>query len=150
MGIVMNGTSERGSDFRGLNLDLTFYIGYIHRVAWRVEVSDEFQAWWDGLDEAEQESVAAVEGLLEEKGPTLPFPHSSEIKGSRHGHMRELRIQHKGEPYRVLYAFDPRRAAILLLGGNKGGNDRWYEVNVPKADDVYDDYIAELTSEGLI
>ncbi len=119
-------------------------------MAWEVEVTDEFQSWWNDLDEAERESVAASEGLLQEKGPTLPFPHSSEVKGSRHGHMRELRIQHKGEPYRVLYAFDPRRTAILLLGGNKGGDDRWYEVNVPKADQIYDQYIAELKLEGLI
>lgn len=119
-------------------------------MSWEVEVTDEFEEWWATLSGAEQESVAAAEGLLEEKGPTLPFPYSSEIKGSRHGHMRELRIQHKGEPYRVLYAFDPRRTAILLLGGNKGGDERWYEVNVPKADDIYDEYILELKSEGLI
>jgi hypothetical protein len=127
-----------------------FHNGYIPNVSWEVEVTDEFEEWWGTLSEAEQESVAAAEGLLEEKGPTLPFPYSSEIKGSRHGHMRELRIQHKGEPYRVLYAFDPRRTAVLLLGGNKGGDERWYEVNVPKADDIYDDYILELKSEGLI
>ena len=131
-------------------VDLTFLLSYIRVVAWNVEVSDEFQEWWDALDDSEQESVAAIEGLLEERGPTLPFPYSSDVKGSRHGQMRELRIQHKGEPYRVLYAFDPRRTAILLLGGNKGGDDRWYEVNVPKADDIYDAYIAELQSEGLI
>ena len=119
-------------------------------MAWEVEVSDEFQGWWNGLDEGEKESVAAIVGALEQRGPTLPFPYSSDVKGSRHGQMRELRIQHKGEPYRVLYAFDPRRTAILVLGGNKGGDDRWYEVNVPKADDIYDAYIAELQSEGLI
>ncbi len=129
---------------------MLFHNGYIPNVSWEVEVTDEFEEWWATLSEAEQESVAAAEGLLEEKGPTLPFPYSSEIKGSRHGHMRELRIQHKGEPYRVLYAFDPRRTAILLLGGNKGGDERWYEVNVPKADDIYDEYILELKSEGLI
>jgi hypothetical protein len=64
--------------------------------------------------------------------------------------MRELRIQHKGEPYRILYAFDPRRTAILLLGGNKGGEDRWYEENIPKADALYDEYIEELQREGLL
>jgi hypothetical protein len=64
--------------------------------------------------------------------------------------MRELRIQHKGEPYRVLYAFDPRRTAILLIGGNKGGNDRWYEEFVPRADKLYEDHLAVLVKEGLI
>lgn len=119
-------------------------------MAWHVEVTDEFEQWWDELGEDEQKSVAAVEGLLQERGPTLPFPYSSDIKMSRHGHMRELRIQHKGEPYRVLYAFDPRRTAILLLGGDKGGDDRWYEIHVPKADEIYDAHIAQLKSEGLI
>ena len=64
--------------------------------------------------------------------------------------MRELRVQHQGEPYRVLYAFDPRRTAILLLGGSKVGDNRWYEINVPKADSIYDRYIEELIKEGLI
>jgi hypothetical protein len=64
--------------------------------------------------------------------------------------MRELRIQHEGRPYRVLYAFDPRRAAILLLGGDKTGDDRWCEAHVPVADALYDDYLLELKREGLI
>jgi hypothetical protein len=63
--------------------------------------------------------------------------------------MRELRIQHESRPYRVLYAFDPRRAAILLIGGDKTGNDRWYEKHVPIADGIYDEHIAELKKEGL-
>lgn len=61
--------------------------------------------------------------------------------------MRELRIQHEGRPYRVLYAFDPRRTAILLIGGDKTGNDRWYEEYVPRADAVYDQHLRELERE---
>ncbi len=64
--------------------------------------------------------------------------------------MRELRIQDAGRPYRVLYAFDPRRAAILLLGGDKTGEDRWYELHVPRADDLYDEYLRPLAKEGLL
>jgi len=64
--------------------------------------------------------------------------------------MRELRIQHRGRPYRVLYAFDPRRTAILLLGGDKTGDDRWYERYIPRADDLYDEHLAELRREGSI
>jgi hypothetical protein len=64
--------------------------------------------------------------------------------------MRELRIQHAGEPYRVLYAFDPRRAAILLIGGNKTGDDRWYEKYVPIGDRLYEQHIDTLKKEGLI
>ena len=115
-----------------------------------VEYTDEFSGWWDGLNETEQESVAASVRLLAMEGPRLPYPHSSGIQGSKHGHMRELRVQYEGRPYRILYAFDPRRAAILLLGGDKTGNDRWYEENVPKADRLYDEYLELLRKEGLI
>ena len=106
-------------------------------MTWDVEYTDELDLWWSSLDESEQESVSASVGLLEVLGPNLGFPHSSGINGSRHEHMRELRIQHRGRPYRVLYAFDPRRSAILLLGGDKTGDDRWYVVNIPVADRLY-------------
>lgn len=117
---------------------------------WEVEFTNEFEQWWATLNEDEQESVAASVGLLEEMGIHLPFPHSSGINGSKHNQMRELRVQHKGEPYRVLYAFDPRRAALLLIGGNKTGDDRWYETYVPIADKLYDQHLAQLKKEGLI
>ncbi len=116
-------------------------------MAWMVEYTDEFGAWWETLDEGEQVSVAAVVQLLEMKGPHLPYPYSSGINVSRHPHMRELRIQHSGEPYRVLYAFDPRRTAILLLGDNKTGDGRWYEIFVPIADKLYDEHLDTLKSE---
>lgn len=119
-------------------------------VKWEVEYTDELGDWWASLTEAEQESIDASVRLLEEKRPGLGFPHSSGIKGSRHPHMRELRIQHEGRPYRILYAFDPRRCAILLLGGDKTGNDRWYLSQVPLADRLYDTHIAILRKEGQI
>lgn len=109
-----------------------------------VEYTDEFEAWWNELTENEQDSVAAKVQLLEQLGPQLPFPHSSGIQSSRHSHMRELRIQHQGEPYRVLYAFDPRRVAILLIGGCKTGDGQWYESLVPIADDLYDEHLREI------
>jgi hypothetical protein len=114
---------------------------------WEVEYTDEFGAWWNGLSEAEQESLDASVRLLEEKGPSLGFPHSS---GSRHGHMRELRTQHEGRPFRTLYAFDPRRAAILLIAGDKSGDERWYDTHVPFADRLYDQHLEQLRKEGLI
>jgi hypothetical protein len=119
-------------------------------LSWDVEFTEEFEGWWVGLSESEQDDIDAVVGLLEEKGPSLPFPFSSGISGSKYGHMRELRVQHGGEPYRVLYAFDPRRCAILLIGGNKTGQDRWYESMVPKADRIYDEHLELLKKEGLI
>ena len=82
--------------------------------------------------------------LLQQLVPTLRMPHSSGIEMSRYAHMRELRIQHEGGPYRVLYAFDPRRAAMLSIGGDKTGNDRWYEEYVPRADAIYNRHLREL------
>ena len=117
---------------------------------WKVEYTDEFENWWNSLSEKEQVDVDASVRLLEKAGPFLGFPHSSEVRQSRHGHMRELRIQHQGDPYRVLYAFDPRRAAILLIGGNKAGNDRWYDEFIPLADCLYDEHLEQLKKEGSI
>ncbi len=116
-------------------------------MAWEVEFSDEFGRWWDGLNAFEQKSVDFTVSLLQQVGPTLKMPHSSAIEMSRHKHMRELRVQHEGRPYRILYAFDPRRTAILLIGGDKTGNNRWYEEYVPLADAIYDQHLKELETE---
>ena len=89
-------------------------------MAGEVEGTDEFAGWFGALEDAEREDIGAVVDLLEQHGPMLRFPYSSAINGSRHAHMRELRVRHAGRPYRVLYAFDPRRAAILLSVGRKG------------------------------
>ena len=114
---------------------------------WEVEFSGEFEQWWDGLTAAEQKSIDFTVSLLQEVGPALKMPHSSGVEASRHGHMRELRIQHQGRPYRVLYAFDARRAAMLLIGGDKTGNNRWYEEYVSLADAIYDRHLRELENE---
>lgn len=102
------------------------------------------------MSEDEQEALDVSVRLLEERGHNLRFPHSSGINGSRHSHMRELRTQSDGRPLRTLYAFDPRRSAILLIGGDKTGNDRWYDVHVPIADRLYDEHLEQLRKEGLI
>lgn len=94
---------------------------------WEVEGTDQFADWYVALSDDEQVDST-----------------------SKHRHMRELRIQHAGRPYRVLYAFDPRRAAILLLGGDKTGEDRWYEQHVPGADALYDEHLETLKKEGLL
>ena len=115
-----------------------------------VEYTDEFGEWWRDLSVGQQDTVAARVALLMEYGPNLPHPYSSDIRSSRHGAMRELRGQSGGRPLRVFYAFDPRRTSILLIGGDKTGNDRFYEEYVPVADNRYDEHLAELRREGLI
>ncbi len=119
-------------------------------MAYEVEVTDEWLDWFQGLSESEQNEVAAGVGLLEDRGPHLPHPYSSGIRQSRYAHMRELRLKVKSRPFRVLYAFDPRRVAILLIGGDKTGKDRWYEDFVPRADDLYPEHLRSLKEEGLL
>ena len=111
---------------------------------WEVKGTAVFDGWFEGLSEPEREDVIAVIDLLKVRGPHLGMPYSTRIVSSRHSHMRELQIQHAGRPYRVLYAFDPRRAGVLLLGGDKTGDERWYEVNVPIADRLYDEHLRDL------
>ncbi len=114
-------------------------------MAWDVEFTNEFGAWWETLTTEEQESVDFGVGLLIERGPTLPFPYSSQVKGSQFGEMRELRVQHQGSPYRVLYAFDPRRVALLLLGGDKTGDDG--DRMVPMSDKLFAEHLADLQQQ---
>jgi hypothetical protein len=116
-------------------------------VPWEVEFTDEFEAWWDGLSEEEQDSVTFGVRLLEEKGPHLPRPHTDTCRDSKYPNMKELRCQHEGRPYRVLFAFDPRRVGMLLIGGDKTGNPRWYEEYVPRADAIYEQHLMEIEAE---
>lgn len=114
---------------------------------WDVGQTAVFEDWWGELSEQEQDDVTAIVELLQELGPNLPFPYSSGVEGSRHSHMRELRIQSHGDPLRVFYAFDPTRSAVLLIGGNKTGKDkRFYKTMIPKADALYDEHLINLQS----
>jgi hypothetical protein len=119
-------------------------------MTWLVEYTDEFGKWWAGLTEAAQEDIAANVTLLEEHGPNLRHPFSSGISRSKHAHMRELIVQHKGKPIRIFYAFNPLRTAILLIGGDKTGRDRFYIEMIPKADRLYDVHLEELKKEGVL
>ncbi|RJP33419.1 MAG: type II toxin-antitoxin system RelE/ParE family toxin [Candidatus Omnitrophota bacterium] len=118
-------------------------------MSWVIETTDEFDTWWDSISEAVQIDVDACVQLLEKYGPTLPRPYSDTIKHSKHKNMKELRIQHKGAPYRVLYAFDPHRIAILLIGGHKSGDDRWYKKHIPIADRLFEVHLQKLEESEL-
>jgi hypothetical protein len=113
-------------------------------MTWEVEFTDEFEIWWDSLSQAEQEEIAARVELLEERGPALSRPHADIITTSRHPNMKELRGKVDERHLRVLFAFDPRRAAILLIGGDKTGDRSWYERFVPIADDLFARHLREI------
>ena len=101
------------------------------------------------MDAETQEDIDVVVRLLEAVGPALTRPDADTVKGSRHPNMRKLRVQSQGRPLRILYVFDARRIAVLLIGGDKTGDDRWYEAFVPLADRIYDKHLAALEKEGL-
>lgn len=120
-------------------------------VAWEIEFTDEFEAWWDHLSVEEQEEIDAGVELLEERGPTLGRPHVDRIHQSRHQNMKELRGQLGGksdkEYLRVLFAFDPRSTALLLLGGDKTEDPNWYDRFVPIADALFDEHLRVVEEE---
>lgn len=107
--------------------------------------TDEFAVWYVGLSLQEQLSIDRVVDLLEERGVALGFPYSSAVESSRVA-LRELRIQHQGQPLRIFYAFDPRRQAVLLIGGDKTGRDRFYEETVPSAERIWEEYLKQTSS----
>jgi hypothetical protein len=116
---------------------------------WSVKYTDAFGDWWDHLTAEEQEDVNAVVILLQRFGPALRFPYIVRVS-PRRGTLTcaSSGCSNAGRPYRILYAFDLRRTAILLIGGDKTGDDRWDEIYVPLADRLYDEHLAELRQEG--
>jgi hypothetical protein len=121
---------------------------------WEVEFTNAFGEWWDSLSEREQDLLRERVEQLAERGPTLGRPAVGTMKGSQFDpQMKELRADSGREiSLRVLFTFDPRRTAILLLGGNKAeaGWKRWYRAAITEADRLYRAHLDELREEGLI
>lgn len=111
---------------------------------WNVIFDPDFRLWFDEQEQELQDEVSSVVILLRELGPALGRPRVDTLEGSSIKNMKELRIQYKGEPWRILFAFDPKRQAILLLGGNKTGNKRWYKENISIAERRYQNYLEKL------
>jgi hypothetical protein len=116
-------------------------------MSWDVEASDEFKEWYESLREEERVSVAESVDLLEEYGPALGRPYADTLRGSRHQNMKELRVQHQGKPCRILFAFDPRRSAYLILGGDKTGDAEWYVDAIRRADAIYALHLNQIEKE---
>ena len=106
--------------------------------------TDEFESWFLALSAADADAVVRVVGLLEVKGLALGFPYSSALAGSRYA-LRELRVQSARHPLRIVYAFDPNRQAVLILGGDKTGDDRFYEWMIPRAEAIWESYLRQVS-----
>lgn len=114
---------------------------------WQVVMTDVARRWVLSLSDDEQTSMSMAIDALRQSGPLLGRPLADRIKTSRHHNMKELRVP--GGHLRVLYAFDPRRTAIVLLGGDKSGDwSGWYTRNVPRADALYDEYLRTIDEGG--
>jgi hypothetical protein len=104
------------------------------RMEWEVLFDEEFDEWLGTVDDGLQDEIWANVEVLRQLGPNLGRPRVDTVKGSDYSNMKELRIQYQGDPWRILFAFDPRRNPILLVGGCKRGNKRWYEEHIRIAD----------------
>ena len=111
---------------------------------WTVIQTDELATWFEKLDDGAKEDIFAAVRILSEIGPTLNRPHVDTPKGARIKNLKELRVQSKGRPFRIIFAFDYKRNAILLMGGNKEGDKRFYETIIPKAEELFERHVKEI------
>lgn len=116
-------------------------------MAFTVLFAPEFESWFNKQEKSLRRAVLIYVGLLEDQGPQLRRPQADTLKGSKLNNLKELRVQYHGEPYRILYAFDPERQALLLVGGNKTGDKRWYDRMIPIAEAVFARHLEELEKE---
>src|SRR6266702_7508439 len=115
-------------------------------MAWNVEFDDSFEAEFLAFEQDVQDALLAVARLLVDYGPQLGRPHSDTLKGSKHANMKELRFEAMGGEWRVAFAFDPRRKAILLVAGDKSGGSqkRFYKQLIANADRRFSAHLKRL------
>jgi hypothetical protein len=119
-------------------------------VSWAIEIADEFGQELEALDEDVQDQIAALSMLLSQFGPQLGRPRVDTLNGSRYSNMKELRFDAAGGVWRVAFAFDTRRRAILLVAGDKSGSSekRFYRGLIRKADERFTAHLAKLKKHG--
>jgi hypothetical protein len=111
---------------------------------WDVQLDEDFAAWLAALEDDLRNEIIAHANLLREHGPQLGRPYVDTLEDSESANMKELRVQFRGDPWRILFAFDPRRTAILLVGGCKRGDQRWYKKHIPIADERFRRHLRRL------
>lgn len=108
---------------------------------WKVVQANEFGKWYAEQDADAREDIFAKIEVLATVGPSLGRPNVDTVYESRFPNMKELRVQSKGRPFRIFFVFDPKRQAVLLIGGDKTGKKRFYKEMVPIADQIYERYL---------
>jgi hypothetical protein len=108
---------------------------------WEIQRTNEIAEWIKSLDDDGREAILKNLIILKEIGPNLGRPYVDTVKQSRHKNMKELRVQNKMRVFRLFFVFDSERQAILLIGGDKRGDKRFYLKMIPIADDLLDEYI---------
>lgn len=118
-------------------------------MVWVVEIGDEFEQEFDRLPHDVQTEILALARLLQRFGPQLKRPRVDTLNASRHANMKELRFTAAGGAWRVAFAFDPKRSAVLLVAGDKSGGSekRFYRELIRKADDRFDAHLARLKQQ---
>jgi hypothetical protein len=108
--------------------------------------TDEFTAWFLALNDEDGETVVYLTSLLEQKGIALGTPYSSALQGTRFP-FRELRSKSHGRALRIIYAYDKSRDAVLIIGGDKHGNPRFYREIIPQAESIWKQYLKEQSKQ---
>jgi hypothetical protein len=113
---------------------------------------EEFVTWLDEQEEDLRLRILAHLDLLEERGPLLSRPYAGTLKGSKIKNLKELRVKYKKAPIRILFAFDPEQKAVIILGGCKQGDKRWYDTNIPIAEKRFSEYLetVRMTQEERV
>jgi hypothetical protein len=115
-------------------------------MTWEVEYTDQFEAWWRTLPAVSRDAIDAAVERLEQVGPGLGRPWVDTLQGTRYPNLKELRP--RGGNIRILFAFDPRRMAILLIGGDKTGRwQEWYREVIPMAEALYEEHLREIEED---
>lgn len=114
---------------------------------YNIVLTEYFIDWYNSLTDDEQDTIQANIIILKQYGYQLGRPKADTIHGSKLTNLKELRIQHEGRPYRAFFIFDPKRNAVLLCGGDKTGDKRFYDKMIPIAENVYSDYLTDLENK---
>jgi hypothetical protein len=115
---------------------------------WEIELLPEFAEWWQGLPPDAQQAIGHDMRLLAARGPMLSRPYADTVWGSRFPNMKELRTMHLGRQYRSFFAFDPRCRAIVLVGGDKSGDARFYDRLIAQADALFAEHLHRIGRQG--